>query len=109
MALQMHYLIRGQFHQMILFSTVACVLYLQRTMTFFKQLYIFVTYLNSKNISANYSIFICRIMYFVQLLILSYKQIGPSLVIYPRPIRERFSLSHDKISKSPPSFSCYLN
>ena len=35
--------------------------------------------------------------------------LGSSLVFYPRPIEERISLSHDKISQSPPSFSCYLN
>ena len=29
-------------------------------------------------------------------------------MLYPRPIVEWSSLSHDKISQSPPSFSCYL-
>ena len=33
---------------------------------------------------------------------------GPSLVFYPRPIEQYFSLSHDEIGQSPPSFSCYL-
>ena len=34
---------------------------------------------------------------------------GLSLVLYPRPIEECFSLSHDEIGQSPPSFSYYLN
>ena len=34
---------------------------------------------------------------------------GPSLVFYPGPIEEWFSLSHDEISQSPPSSSCCLN
>ena len=32
-----------------------------------------------------------------------------SLVFYPRPIEEWFSLSHDEMSQSPPPCSCYLN
>ena len=37
------------------------------------------------------------------------RKIGPSLVFYPQPIEEWFSLSDDEIGQSPPSFSSYLN
>ena len=32
----------------------------------------------------------------------------PSMVFYLQPMEKLFSQSHDKISQSPPSFSCYL-
>ena len=38
-----------------------------------------------------------------------YKTSGPSHVLYPRPIEEWVSLSHDEIGQSPRSFSFYLN
>ena len=34
---------------------------------------------------------------------------GTSLVFYPRPIEEWFSLSHDELGQSPPLFRCVFN
>ena len=47
--------------------------------------------------------------YFIDTIKSDYWLIGASPVIYPRPVKEWLSLSHNEIGQSTPSFSCYLN